>query len=249
MRRRSFLATAGALLLGGCRSDNPAGPSDADALLGSVSTTHYDFHFAAGDGVDAARQEAFHDWVLPELGVSVTQRLQYFKYRDRAHMQRVTSRLTNGWADPPAFAAHSIWPWDAHEALHIYTELLGRPSDLFNEGIAVALSYDPLGGRFVALWNSTPIHEVTRNLLRGNALPSLRTIAETEAFRRVSDQVSYPVAGSFMSFLLDRRGMPATRSFFQISTRGDPLPAIEANFLTSFGVSLDEAETGWHASL
>ncbi|HSL23160.1 MAG TPA: hypothetical protein VK886_16645 [Vicinamibacterales bacterium] len=241
------LAAAGTLVLGAC--GDPAGPSASDVLSETTSTTHFEFHYSPGDAVDAPRQEAYHDWVLPYLDVAVSRKLQYFKYRDRAHLHRVTRKATNGWADPPAFAVHAIWPWDAHEAVHIYTALFGRPSDFFNEGIAVALSYDPLGGRFVSLWNNQAIHDIASNLLRTRALPSIPSIAEADTFRRQNDQVAYPVAGSFVSFVLDQRGVPAMKAFFGASSQDDRLGVIESRFSASFGWSLAEAEARWHEFL
>ena len=227
----------------------PTTPSAADQLTQSQVTAHIEFRFSDGDAVDAPRQEAFYDWVIPELGVSPPRRLQYRKYRDRGHLQRVTGQDTNGFADPPAWIVHSIWPWDAHEAVHVYTALIGRPSDFFNEGIAVALSFDPLGGRFVSLWNNTPIDTIARQHLIAGTLPSIAGMAETEAFRRISDQISYPAAGSFVSFLLRERGMPAMRTFFQGGSRDESLAALEARFIVTFGWSLTEAETRWRAYL
>jgi hypothetical protein len=238
-----------ALVLAGCGSGGPTEPSSADRLSESVASAHVDFHFASGDNVDAPRQEAFHEWAVQRLGVTMPSRLQYNKYRDRNHMQRVSGQLTNGWADPAAFTAHSIWNFDPHEALHVYTALIGRPSDFFNEGIAVALSFDPLAGRFTSLWNSAPIDEIARGLLRGGAMPALASMTETTAFRRLSEQTSYPAAGSFVSFMLGVRGMAATQTFFRTSSRQDAQATIESRFSDAFGLSLSEAEVRWRSSL
>jgi hypothetical protein len=227
----------------------PTEPEPADRLSGSTTSAHIDFHFATGDNVDAPRQEAFHEWVVQQLGVTMPSRLQYNKYRDRSHMQRVTGQLTNGWADPPAFATHSIWNFDPHEAVHVYSALIGRPSDFFNEGIAVALSFDPLGGRFTSLWNATPINDIARGLLRNGTMPALASITETESFRRLSEQTSYPASGSFVSFMIADRGMTATQTFFRISTRQDTQATIEARFSDAFGLTLGQAEARWRAFL
>lgn len=249
MPAASTLAAALLLALTACGSGGPTTPSATDALTGTVSSAHLEFHFSPQDAVDVPRQEAFHEWAVSELGVNPMQRLRYNKYRDRGHMERVTGQATNGWADPPAFTVHSIWPWDAHEAVHIYTSLIGRPSDFFNEGIAVALSVDPLDGRFVSLWNNQPIDDIARTLLRNGSLPSILGMAETDAFRRLPDQASYPAAGSFTSHLLQSHGVQAMRRFFELSARGDSQPVIQVRFASAFGVSLAEAESRWRAFL
>jgi hypothetical protein len=240
----------GVILLAGCNGPkSPTAPSDVDVLSSTTSTANYDFRYSSGDAVDGPRQEAFHDWLLAYLGFSTTRRIQYFKYRDPEHMRRLRGVAANGDSDPPAFAVHSIFPWDQHEAIHVYTALIGRPSDFFNEGIAVALSYDPLGDRFVSIWRTVPIHDIARNLRRNGTLPRIAFIAETDPFRRLNDDVSYPVSGSFISFMLDQSGAQAMKAFFQTSSRFDRLATIETRFRASFGASLQEAEARWHVFL
>ncbi len=246
---RIAVALAAMSLLAACGRDSPSAPTAADALDQRPSSQFVDFRHASGDSVDGRRQDAYHEWALRTLGVEPQRRLQYSKYRDAGHMRRVTGQATNGFAEPPTFTVHSIWPWDAHEAVHVYTALVGRPSDFFNEGIAVALTFDPADGRFVSLWNNTPIHDIARTLGRTGALPRIETMTETEAFRRQPDQQSYPVAGSFVSFLIDDRGMSPVLAFFRAGTRGDSRATIETRFAGAFGYSVAEAETRWLAFL
>jgi hypothetical protein len=180
--RRSFARSAlSMLLLAAACGKSSLAPSEV--LSQSTTTAHFDFRFASGDAVDAPRQEAFHDWIVARLGVSGTQRMTFNKYRDRNHLEKATGMSTNGFADPSTATVHSIWTWDAHEAVHVYTAAIGRPSDFFNEGIAVALSTDPLAGRFVSLWNNTPIHQIAADTLRAGLIPPLSTMVETEAYR------------------------------------------------------------------
>ena len=248
---RVFHKTAAgvSLLVLGVACRGPNEPAPADALSGSLASAHFDFRFAPNDNVDAPRQEAFHDWIVAQLAIAPAQRLHYNKYRDRDHLERVTGRETNGFAEPESFTVHSIWPWDPHEALHVYTALIGRPSDFFNEGIAVALSFDPLGSRFVSLWNSRPIDDVARDFMRANQLPSVTAMMTTGSFRALSDGVSYPAAGSFVSFMLRERGMPAMRMFFQTGTRDDSAATIQTRFATAFGMSVADADQRWRAYL
>jgi hypothetical protein len=94
-----------------------------------VQTDHVSFRLSPGDGVDPARQEAHYAWATALLGVSLPSQLQYFKYRDREQMARLTGQPANGFAVPGRLEVHAIFEWDAHEALHVYSALLGRPSD------------------------------------------------------------------------------------------------------------------------
>jgi hypothetical protein len=99
------------------------------------------------------------------------------------------------------------------------------------------------------LWNNTPIDLVALNLLRAGLLPSVDRIAESQAFRGITDSTSYPAAGSFVGFVLRERGMPALRAFFRSSTRDDSLALIQARFSAAFGWSLAEAEGRWRTAL
>jgi hypothetical protein len=249
----TFLAGACVLsCAAACGSSSPAAPSAMkpdNALPVQSTTAHYVFHTASGDTVQADAQERYHEWMLAQFGMTIDRRIDYYKYRDRSHMEQVTGRQTNGWADPPAFAVHIIWPWDNHEVVHVLTALFGLPTDFFNEGIAVAMQTDPQRGILEPMWSSRSIHAWAWDIYRLNQLPALTDMIETDAFRKLDDARSYPMAGSFMRFVLDDRGMERMKAFFRSGSRDDKRAAIEREFSVAFGVSLQDAETRWHAFL
>ena len=89
---------------------SPSAPSSDEldrALPGETTTEHYLFRYSQGDRVEPERQERYHEWVVARLGLSLDRRISYYKYRDRSHLSSVTGTVTNGWADPPAFAIHT----------------------------------------------------------------------------------------------------------------------------------------------
>ena len=240
-----IVATAAA-----CGSDTtPSSPTGTDRLSASASTAHIDFTFSESDSVDLERQETYHLWATAQLGVEMPRKLQYRKYRDRAHMQRVNGRETNGFAEPPSFIVHSIWRFDPHEAAHVYSALIGVPSDFFNEGIAVAMAVDPLAGNFVSIWNVTPVHIIARDAMRAGQLPSVASMMTTEGFQRLSQTTSYPLAGSFVDFLVSTRGMSALQAFFRTSTRADSAATVESRFAAAFGFSVAAADAALRAFL
>jgi hypothetical protein len=210
-----------------------------------MTTPHYVFRFSAGDSVDANRQEPYHEWVVARLGVSLDRRIAYYKYRDRGQMSEVTGQDTNGWADPPAFAVHTIWPWDNHEVVHVMTALVGRPTDFFNEGIAVAMSVDLQGGSLDPIWQSRTVHTWSSTFRAQGSLPRIADIVETGAFRQLDANRSYPIAGSFVSFLIESRGMEQTRQFFRNGSRDSRRSDIERQFSAAFQLTLADAETQW----
>jgi hypothetical protein len=54
---------------------------------------------------------------------------------------------------------------------------------------------------------------------------------------------------AFVAFLIERLGLPRVLEFFRTSTRDDSLDVIGQRFAATFGVTLDEAEAAWLASV
>jgi hypothetical protein len=228
-------------------SGGSTSPSLAPFPLAAESL-NYRYHYAAGDTVDASWQEAFHAWAIAKLSVQVPQKIDYYKYRSRQDMGDHTGRYnTNGFADPAKFEIHTLWPTDNHEVVHIYTALVGRPSDFFNEGIAVAFQTDPPAGNFESVFNGQSVHQACRQYLQlGTLALPLDRVVTTNDFRAMSDDVlSYRQAGSFVRFAIDTYGVNRVLEFFRTSGRDDNLSTIKQRFASAVGVSLESAEASW----
>ena len=206
-----------------------------------------------GDAVEVDRQEAFNAWATARLGITLPQKVEYRKYRSRAEMGRYTGNsTTNGFAEPSQFRFHTLWPYDNHEIVHVYTELIGRPSDFFNEGIAVAFQTDPASNDFTARFNGQQVHGACRSYLQAGRLPlPVSRYATTSEFRGIQDgEVSYRMAGSFMLHMTERFGLPAVLQFFRgVNNREESLNTIRTRVQTVFGVSLEDIESSWLAML
>lgn len=229
----------------GC-GGGPVAPGDIiETLSARVETANVVFHYTPGDSVDSDWQQRFHDWIAGELGVQLPRKLEYFKYTGRAQMQSLAGRSTNGFAEPSVFTVHSIFSRHGHEAVHVYSALVGRPSDFFNEGIAVALNNEPNPAMLAPFWNGTHVHAHTQLLIDTNRFVSLQTMVTTSSFRDVDEFVGYGEGGSFMLFLIEEFGIDSMLAFFRISARDDPRDRIETNFRAVWQMSLEEAETLW----
>jgi hypothetical protein len=120
-----------------------------------------------GDTTNVPRQEAFNAWALERLAVVVPQKVEYRKHSSRAAMARYTGQgNANGFAEPERFVFHTIWPYDNHEVVHVYTALVGRPSDFFNEGIAVSFGTDPSNSNFSVRFNGLLSRQWARGFTR-----------------------------------------------------------------------------------
>lgn len=230
-------------LAAACGGSSPTSPS-SDQLSEQLVTEHYAFHYAPGDSVDSAWQEAFHDWAIAQLGVTPP-RITYNKYRDRAHMSALTGHSTNGFAELPLNTLHTISRREAHEAVHVIAASWGYPVALFVEGLAVAHVTNPPAGDFVPRWSGTPIHDAARQFRASGQLIPLASIAETAAFRTRNELITYPESGSFVRFLIDRDGIDAMRRLFGSMPGEAPLATVRAAFQSVYGYSLDEAEARW----
>ncbi|MBI4912414.1 MAG: hypothetical protein HY823_06730 [Acidobacteria bacterium] len=214
-------------------------------------TAHLVYHAAPGDGVDEVWEESYIVWLQGALQVTPSGKLQYYKYRDRAHMVALTGKETNGWADTRGnLEFHTIWPKDNHESVHaLVLNRLGFPAALFTEGMAVAHSVDLAQGWTSPRWNGEPVHSIAARVRRQGSLPSLDRMLESNGFRQYSDQFSYPLAGSFLRFLIDARGLDPLKSFFAASGYGDGSAAIRQAFQQAYGTSVDSAWADWLAFL
>jgi hypothetical protein len=145
----------------------------------------------------------------------------------------------------------TIWAFDNHDVVHVYTAILGRPSDFFNEGIAVSFQTDPARGDFTVRFNGQQVHEACRGYLQAGTLPlPLNRYVTTSGFRSIADQVlSYRMAGSFVLHLTERFGLADVLRFFQTNNRDETLDAIRTRFRNVFGASLEDAESSWLAVL
>lgn len=237
---------------GGRDASGPTGPTSTSALPFVRETATMRIYHEPGDTVNVDWQEAFNAWALGRLGVQPPQKIEYRKYVSRDAMGRYTGNATtNGFAEPALWRIHTIWPQDNHEIVHVYTAMVGRPSDFFNEGIAVAFQTDPPRGVFTASFNGVDVHDACRGYLRSGALPlPVATYVTTTGFRALPDQVlSYRYAGSFVRFLIERQGLPAVLQFFRPGTRDESASVIRARMQDTFGRSLDDLEADWLAML
>jgi hypothetical protein len=224
--------------------NSPTAPGDF--LVVQAETAAYSFRAAAGDTIDTAWQQTYHDWAVAALDVTITRRIIYNKYRSRQHMGELTGRSnTNGFATSDSFEIHTIWPTDNHEVVHLFTSTFGFPPALFNEGIAVAHQTNPPRNDFVAKWNGTPLHDHARAFRRSGRLIALGQMIDTNDFRRFDAEITYPQSGSFMRWLIDTQGLAKVKALFARVNFQAPQTASHAAFLDVFAMTLEQAEQRW----
>lgn len=243
----TFLCVAIPMAVATACESGATGPAEyGDRLSESIVTSDYHFRFASGDAVDAAWQESYHRWLHETLALPPTPRVEYRKYRDVRHMHRITGFNGNGWSEPDDLVLHTVWARDNHEIVHVVVNHhLGIPPGLFSEGVAVAHQVDPQGRDRQPRWNGRPLHAIARELAVAGRLPDLEAVIETEGFARMDPEVSYPMAGSFVSFLLAEAGLPPFKSLARSSHHQDPVAKIREDFESAYGGPIDEWWARW----
>jgi hypothetical protein len=126
---------------------------------------------------------------------------------------------------------HSTRTFHPHEIVHRIAAALGDPGTFFHEGLAVSLGDKGMQ------------EGVSVDALAKVAIHSFKLRQATDDFARLDPHVAYPMAGSFVAFLIRHHGVAAVSSFFRgckpkVTTR-------DTRFAEVFGQTLDEAGAAW----
>lgn len=229
----------------------PGAPSGSGLEMNQTLTArHYTIRSSRGDSVDIVWQDAYYEWLIAALDVADSGPLEYFKYRDRAHLEALTGRSTNGFAEVGTKRFHTVWSRDNHESVHTVVLLhMGHPPSLFTEGIAVAHQVDPARGLLTPRWNDQDLHALARVYDSAGLLPALSAVVVSTDFARLDAQVTYPVSGSFVRYLLDSYGLARMKSFFAGARFDEARATVDVRFQSAYGRSLDSAWVEWRAWL
>ncbi|MDX1666530.1 MAG: hypothetical protein R3350_04850 [Saprospiraceae bacterium] len=235
--------------LAACEKSEFAPPTESDELTEHLSGLHFDFYYSPTDRdtIDVLWQERFYRWVSRELEVETEEKLQYFKYRDRAHIKRMTGRQTSGFAEVGTYNFHTIWKIDNHECVHtLVTQLIGHPPALFNEGIAVAYQANYFKyPSFEPDWNGMDFHRLAGEFVRNGTLPDLEELLGTNSFWNYDPNITYPVSGSFVRFLIDAHGIQKMKQLIAGSDFLDDRGKIKSDFTGVYAISIEQAWNEW----
>lgn len=255
--RSSLLVLTLAPAFVACSDAGPVGPPADAPLDRSLTSDHFDYHFAAGDTIrpeEARINDRAYEIIREGLETDFSRRIEFNKFFDADHIARLTGTRTGGGfvVNGRIFHTRAL---DPHEITHVIAiEELGRPSDFFDEGLAVNFGGLRVTDGEVTLFPSAQRNfDVDREVLSifaGRRFDgSIRDILTSSAFDELDFEVSYPIAGSFVKFLLRTRGLDALKTFFARSRAGAGQASIEAELLTAFGAPAGTLEGEWRAAL
>ncbi len=243
------LALGALVVLGGCGGNKTPTSGTVPPLPIGAETAHFVFHYAPGNTADASWEETYHVWATGRLGLTLSQKIGYYRYQSRQDVGDHTGNYnTNGFADPIRMEIHTLWGTDNHEVVHLYMSTFGQSTSLFSEGIAVAFQTDPSHGDSRSMFNGVEVHQACRDYLAtGQLVLPLDRIVENSGFRAITDAtLAYREAGSFVRFLIDRYGLDRFIAFYKSGvTLNDTKDVIKPRFAGAIGVSLEDAEAAW----
>jgi hypothetical protein len=242
-----LLPIAGFLFLASC--GGVSRPSLNSVLTETQTSAHYIYHYTPGDSVNPAFQEAFYGWDSAQLSVSLGQKIQYYKFTDANQKQQLTGMAGNGDSDTSTDSIYIIWPDDNHETTHLLTATIGIPTPFVNEGMAVANQTDPLDKIYSPNWNGDSPHYWAKEYLQSGQLPALSSLLDQNTFEAFDPNMSYPIAGSFVRYLIDTYGITAVLKLFPGASHSDSPATTMSRFQDVFGKSFTDAEQDWHAFL
>jgi hypothetical protein len=197
----------------------------------AAQTQHFLFYSRHGESIDVHEVERSLWKVQRLLGQELGGRAEYYRYGSTqevaAHVGPYATGVTLGWLRQ----IHTVRDCHLHEIVHLVAAQLGDPGAFFHEGLAVALSGSKWRGQALTGVRIPPA-------LRGQKLSSL-----VASFERADPEITYPLAGSFVAFLIKAHGVARVAEFFRAC--GDSGAPREAAFRAAFGVTLDEAGAAW----
>jgi hypothetical protein len=112
-------------------------------------------------------------------------------------------------------------------------------------------SETPIYQAEIGAWWSKTVHYWAQTYLQDGSLPALEPLIFGEDdFRNISESMGYPVAGSFVTYLLGEGQEDLTRAkqfkeFLHQAVNEASQDGVLAAFEAKFGVSLLQAEQAW----
>jgi hypothetical protein len=200
-----------------------------------AETSNFVFYSRDGQAVDATKTQKFFETLAKDLGCAPSGQTAYYRYEYAEQVTVATGVVASGVTLPESGEIHSSRAYHPHELVHRLAATLGNPGRFFQEGLAVALGD---GG----VWNGVKVDALAVRLLAraGNADQMI------DAFDRVDPNEAYPLAGSFVQYLVKTHGAKTVATFFHACSNATDR---DASFAKVFGCDLGAATKAWAASL
>ena len=222
---------SGCGLLCGLLAATPAWTEPSRGFRLAAQTPHFLFYSRNGESIDVHEVERSLWKIQRLLGQELPGPAEYYRYGTPQEVAADLGEYASGVTLGRLRQIHMVRECPLHEIVHLVAAQLGDPGPFFQEGLAVALS----GSKW-----------------RGQALSRVRLPAALRRqdvsvlaarFESMDPETAYPIAGSFVAFLIKTYGVSRMAEFFRAS--GDSGSPPDVAFRSTFGESLDQAGTAW----
>ncbi len=237
----------------GCKNSEESLTSSL-VLVGT--STHYSYYQSINDDtpLDTLWMEQHYEWATNALSITSKNKLNFFKYLNRDHLRKLTGRDTDGYAEVGSWDFHSIWHPEGHENIHtLVINSYGHPPLIFTEGIAVALNPQPIYGFGIFLgkptWNGRDIDAISMEFIKNNKLPELYILLDNRSFRKLELNLTYPISGSFVKFLLSNYPIEKIKVLFQSIPFDSSISRIEMEFQQIFSEPIQSVWDNWQKQI
>ena len=221
-----------------------------------LETNHYVFHYlkdsVAEKEIDniSNLQEGCYIFISNCLGTEAKTKIHYHFFDTPEEVGKQYAIVHNDDDDEPCngFALPDTMSFDGmnhiyavyndkvkcigfHEDAHIISYSYGRPKSKFiREGLAMY---------FDRYWWGIDNFSWSKFYLKQGKMPSLSTLFQDSEFDKYSDVITYPLAGAFTSYLIERFGIDQYVKFYKACDIG-----VISSFNNVFG-DIDEIENGF----
>jgi len=201
-----------------------------------AETEHFSYYTTGKLKVDVKKNERFLAKVEKLIGYEVKGRANFYRHERSSDIFMYTGRYgVGGLTNLQTGRIHSTLAYHPHEIVHrVAGELGGDPGVFFHEGLAVALSSK-------GKWFGRDIDKLAKR-----AVQHYGFAAFCDSFGRFDMDTSYPVAGSFVDYLIETHGMEKVVLLFATCRNGG---SRDAYFARIFSQTIAEAGSAWLASL
>ncbi len=170
-----------------------------------ISTEHFIYHMSKDDSVKQYWEENYYNWLTKKLNITPTEKIHYYKYKDVNQKYLLTG--SKGNAITLDDRIHTVIPYDNHELVHVLVgKYIGNPPKMFTEGIAVAHQTNPFENDFIPKWGKEPIDKIVYELNGKSQIPPLDSLLVMSQYFKYSENITYPISGSFVKYLLQIYG-------------------------------------------
>lgn len=174
----------------------------------SKTSSYYVFHFLAGSiaakeiKTIISSQEKWYSLITKKLNIKNKHKIHYYLYSSRNLKEKLTGNSGNAHTQWNDFSVHTIYSKNLkilgpHEDTHLITLKWGISIGLLREGLAEYLH---------PLWHKET-HKFWMKKFTQQKKFDLEKLFDNDYFYSLNPNISYPIAGSFVKYLIKKYGL------------------------------------------